>query len=258
MARDCVAHVCLSSSPCAPVPPVPFSFLPDRWTGGLPSLDELAEEAGADACIYASDLPQYLQQHHAGVCMWGSGCQGKRRCCRPLQKVRCNPSRCSQDTCVIKAHNTWNVDTHHLQMPVLCATNSVCWTCLPCPVSKTPVTDADTLHLLESDHPDHQQQLLATHLGQHQQQQAQQLAALQALHSARPALQFNTAFLDSTLSRCRATKTPAEVACLLRASQGSAAAHRAMWAACQPGVHEYQLEAAFVHACLNEGNMQLG
>lgn len=240
------------------MPPAPFSFLPDRWTGGLPSLDELAEEAGADACIYASDLPQYLQQHHAGVCMWGSGCHIKGAAADRCKKVPGHPSRCSQDTCVVKTHNTWNVDKPPEDAPILCAINSLCWTCLPCPVSITPATDADTLHVLESDHPDHQQQLLATHLGQHQQQQAQQLAALQALHSARPALQFNTAFLDSTLNRCRATKTPAEVACLLRASQGSAAAHRAMWAACQPGVYEYQLEAAFVHACLNEGNMQLG
>jgi Xaa-Pro aminopeptidase len=32
--------------------------------------------------------------------------------------------------------------------------------------------------------------------------------------------------LDGTLNRLRAIKTPAEVACLLRASEGSAAAHR--------------------------------
>lgn len=39
----------------------------ELWSGGLPSLDVLAEQAGADACIYAGDLPSYLQQHHAGV-----------------------------------------------------------------------------------------------------------------------------------------------------------------------------------------------
>jgi Xaa-Pro dipeptidase len=38
----------------------------ELWSGGLPSLEVLAEEAGADACIYAQDLPSYLQQHHAG------------------------------------------------------------------------------------------------------------------------------------------------------------------------------------------------
>jgi Xaa-Pro aminopeptidase len=119
-------------------------------------------------------------------------------------------------------------------------------------------TDLDTLHVLESDHPDHQQQLLSTHLGQHQQQQAQQLAALQALHSQQPMLHFNTAFLEAALHRHRAVKTPAEIGCVLRASQGSAAAHRALWAACRPGVYEYQLEAAFVHECLKFGNMQLG
>lgn len=118
--------------------------------------------------------------------------------------------------------------------------------------------DIETLHVLEGDHPDHQEQLLGTRLGQHQQQQAQQLAALQALHAAQPSLSFSTAFLEGTLNRCRATKTAAELGCLLAASQGSAAAHKALWGACQPGVFEYQLEAAFVHECLRYGNMQLG
>lgn len=95
-------------------------------------------------------------------------------------------------------------------------------------------------------------------MGQHQQQQAQQLAALQALHSQQPSLAFNTAFLEGTLNRCRAVKTAAEIACLLEASRGSAAAHKALWASCQPGVFEYQLEAAFVHECLRHGNMPLG
>lgn len=38
----------------------------ELWWGGLPSLDVLAEQAGADDCIYAGDLPKYMQQQHAG------------------------------------------------------------------------------------------------------------------------------------------------------------------------------------------------
>lgn len=38
----------------------------ELWTGGLPSLEALAEAAGADAAIYAHDLPAYVQQHHPG------------------------------------------------------------------------------------------------------------------------------------------------------------------------------------------------
>eukprot|EP00877_Chromochloris_zofingiensis_P013741 jgi/Chrzof1/8620/Cz03g17190.t1 len=34
------------------------------WWGGLPGLDELAEQAGADRCIYVQDLDSYVQQHH--------------------------------------------------------------------------------------------------------------------------------------------------------------------------------------------------
>jgi Xaa-Pro aminopeptidase len=71
-------------------------------------------------------------------------------------------------------------------------------------------------------------------------------------------LNFHTAFLEGTLNRARTLKTAAESACLLKASQGSAAAHKALWAGCQPGMFEYQLEGAFVHECLRQGNMQLG
>ena len=41
--------------------------------------------------------------------------------------------------------------------------------------------------------------------------------------------------LPSTLARCRATKTDAEVACLLRANQVSGAAHMDIWRAARPG-----------------------
>ena len=41
--------------------------------------------------------------------------------------------------------------------------------------------------------------------------------------------------LESTLSRCRAVKTDAEVACLLHANEASGRAHEAMWRACRPG-----------------------
>ncbi|KAF6261161.1 peptidase M24, structural domain-containing protein [Scenedesmus sp. NREL 46B-D3] len=149
------------------------------WWGGLPSLDQLAEQAGADACIYAEDLPSYVQRHHAG-----------------------------------------------------------------------------------------QAQLLALpHFAQHQQQAVQQLAGLQALKAVQSGstnsssagqIQLSTAFLESTLHRCRATKTAAEIGCLLEASCGSSAAHKAMWAACQPGIKEFQLEAAFAHAAGQAGLMQLG
>jgi Xaa-Pro aminopeptidase len=165
------------------------------WWGGLPSLEQLAEQAGADACIYAEDLPSYIQQHHA---------------------------------------------------------------------------DLQTLHILPSDDPQQQAQLLALpHFAQHQQQAVQQLAGLQALQavqsggtngstSSAAQIQLSSAFLESTLHRCRSLKTAAEVGCLLEASRGSALAHKAMWAACKPGLKEYQLEAAFSHAAGQAGLMQLG
>ncbi|WIA40480.1 hypothetical protein OEZ86_013836 [Tetradesmus obliquus] len=169
------------------------------WWGGLPRLDQLAEQAGADACIYAEDLPQYVQQQHA---------------------------------------------------------------------------DVQTLQILPGDDPQQQAQLLGLpHFAQHQQQAVQQLAGLQALQAVKSGgtgstaarssstgqqIQLSTAFLESTLHRCRATKTAAEVGCLMEASRGSAAAHKAMWAACKPGLKEYQLEAAFTHAAGQAGLMQLG
>jgi Xaa-Pro aminopeptidase len=171
------------------------------WWGGLPSLDQLAERAGADACIYAEDLPSYVRQHHA---------------------------------------------------------------------------DVQTLHILPADDPQQQAQLLGLpHFAQHQQQAVQQLAGLQALQalqlssstnggssssssSAAGQIQLSSAFLESTLHRCRASKTAAEVGCLMEASRGSAAAHKAMWAACKPGMKEFQLEAAFSHAAGQAGLMQLG
>ncbi len=51
--------------------------------------------------------------------------------------------------------------------------------------------------------------------------------------------------LESTMGRCRAVKTDAEVACILKANQVSGEAHKAMWRACRPGMFEYQLEAVF-------------
>jgi Xaa-Pro aminopeptidase len=41
--------------------------------------------------------------------------------------------------------------------------------------------------------------------------------------------------LESTLARCRAIKTDAEVACLLEANIASGQAHKAIWRACRPG-----------------------
>eukprot|EP00879_Flechtneria_rotunda_P013073 GHRR01013653.1.p1 GENE.GHRR01013653.1~~GHRR01013653.1.p1 ORF type:complete len:463 (+),score=103.73 GHRR01013653.1:445-1833(+) len=153
------------------------------WSGGLPSLDQIAEEAGADICIYAGDLPNYLQQCHPNV---------------------------------------------------------------------------DTLHILDYDHPDQQQQLLdIPHICQHQPQQVQQLAGLQAAQTVTKC-SFNTAFLNNTLNRCRSLKTAAEVACLLEASKGSAEAHKAIWRACKPGMKEYHLEAAFGHAAGQHGLRHLG
>lgn len=38
----------------------------------------------------------------------------------------------------------------------------------------------------------------------------------------------------------------------------SADAHEAIWRACEPGAYEYQLEAAFVGACMRGGLRQLG
>lgn len=150
------------------------------WWGGLPSLDDLAEQAGADTCIYAHDLPTYLQQQHP---------------------------------------------------------------------------DLTTIHILDLDHPVQQQLLLDhPHVKQHQQQQIQQLEALQGLKDC----QFNTAFLEKTLHRCRSYKTAAEVGCLLEASRGSVAGHKAMWRACRSGMREYQLEAEFVHAAAHHGLLHLG
>eukprot|EP00882_Tetradesmus_deserticola_P029423 GHRQ01032957.1.p1 GENE.GHRQ01032957.1~~GHRQ01032957.1.p1 ORF type:complete len:222 (+),score=54.21 GHRQ01032957.1:955-1620(+) len=125
--------------------------------------------------------------------------------------------------------------------------------------------------MLPADEPQQQAQLLALpHFAQHQQQAVQQLAGLQALQAVRRGstgntnssstgrIQLSTAFLESTLRRCRATKTAAEVGCLLEASRGSSAAHKAMWAACKPGMKEFQLEAVFTHAAGQAGLMQLG
>jgi Xaa-Pro aminopeptidase len=43
--------------------------------------------------------------------------------------------------------------------------------------------------------------------------------------------------IESTLHRCRAFKTPSEVACLLAANVASGRAHMDMWRAAKPGAH---------------------
>ncbi|KAG2435289.1 hypothetical protein HXX76_007365 [Chlamydomonas incerta] len=64
--------------------------------------------------------------------------------------------------------------------------------------------------------------------------------------------------LTSTIDRCRATKTDAEVACLYTASVASGAAHMDMWRACRPGLTEYQLEAVFALSSRCRGAPDLG
>ncbi|PNW86350.1 hypothetical protein CHLRE_02g083065v5 [Chlamydomonas reinhardtii] len=64
--------------------------------------------------------------------------------------------------------------------------------------------------------------------------------------------------LPSTIDRCRATKTDAEVACLYTASVASGAAHMDMWRACRPGLTEFQLEAVFAMSSRCRGAPDLG
>lgn len=158
------------------------------WWGGLPGLDELAEQAGADSCIYASDLPAHLARAAQG----GGG------------------------------------------------------------------TGTPTLHVLPGSDLDSQRALLGLpHVAAHCPSALQQLEGLAAALE-RAGASTSDAFLQPLLHRCRAVKSDAEVACLLAASRGSAAAHRAQWAAAVPGVMEYQLEAAFVAAAGHAGLSQLG
>ncbi len=76
-------------------------------------------------------------------------------------------------------------------------------------------------------------------------------------------VRVTTEMLPTTLDRCRARKSDAEVACLLTANAISGAAHMDMWRACRPGagdrdvtpspvykhhhagLYKYQLEAVF-------------
>lgn len=152
------------------------------WWGGLPSLDDLAEAAGAQRAVYATDLPALLQERHMTGASKGA--------------------------------------------------------------SNGATSGGPTLHVLPHMTPD----LLGAAMAapgapEHA------LAALEALRRAADhGTTFNTAFLEPALSRARAHKTEAEIGCLLQASRGSAAGHRAMWQAARHGIHEYQLEAAFVHA----------
>ncbi|KAF8055939.1 hypothetical protein HT031_006578 [Scenedesmus sp. PABB004] len=115
----------------------------------------------------------------------------------------------------------------------------------------------ETLHVREQDHPDAMAAALALPGARgHQASQAQQLAGLQGAAAAGAVP--SAAFLGAALARARATKTAAEVGCLLAASAGSGAGHAAMWAAAAPGVTEFQLEAAFVHAAALRGLTALG
>lgn len=51
----------------------------------------------------------------------------------------------------------------------------------------------------------------------------------------------------------RRIKSAAEVALMRRAAEVSAAAHKRVIKACRPGMHEYELEAEFVHECKRQG-----
>ncbi|KAI8473827.1 MAG: peptidase M24, structural domain-containing protein [Monoraphidium minutum] len=83
-------------------------------------------------------------------------------------------------------------------------------------------------------------------------------AALAAAGIGGGGARVTTDFLPQALARSRARKTAAEIACLLEANRVSAAAHEAAWAACAPGGFEYELEGAFVGACVAGGLRQLG
>jgi Xaa-Pro aminopeptidase len=59
--------------------------------------------------------------------------------------------------------------------------------------------------------------------------------------------------LSTLLHEQRLFKDPAEVKTMRKAARISAAAHRLLMTLCRPGVGEWELEAAFVHACAERG-----
>lgn len=58
---------------------------------------------------------------------------------------------------------------------------------------------------------------------------------------------------DTLLHERRLIKAKGELATMRRAAGISAAAHRRLMQACRPGLNEQQLEAAFLHACAEQG-----
>ena len=62
--------------------------------------------------------------------------------------------------------------------------------------------------------------------------------------------------LDHYLHDMRLYKSRSEIAAMRRAARISAAAHKRLMRECKPGMKEYELEAAFVHACACKGARQ--
>lgn len=62
--------------------------------------------------------------------------------------------------------------------------------------------------------------------------------------------------LDHYLHDMRLYKSRSEIAAMRRAAKLSAAAHKRLMRECTPGMNEYELEAAFVHACSAKGAKQ--
>ncbi len=59
--------------------------------------------------------------------------------------------------------------------------------------------------------------------------------------------------LDHYLHELRLYKSRSEIALMRRCARISANAHRHLMRVCQPGMHEYQLEAEFIHQCSQAG-----
>jgi Xaa-Pro aminopeptidase len=59
--------------------------------------------------------------------------------------------------------------------------------------------------------------------------------------------------LDHYLHEMRLYKSPAEVQCMRHAAKITAAAHVRLMQTCRPGMHEYELEAEFIHECTTRG-----
>ncbi|GAX84717.1 hypothetical protein CEUSTIGMA_g12139.t1 [Chlamydomonas eustigma] len=172
------------------------------WMGGLPSLDELASEYGADRCAYKDELPVLLKRVHE---MKGRTIHTTNTLASRVQNVIDDTKLQSNDSAMLTSSGR----------------------------------TASSLTIGTAPH-------------------GGDVASSNDSSTISSSSRVIGGLLESTLARCRAIKTEAEVACLLEANIASGQAHKAIWRACHPGLMEYQLEAEFRRTAAYSGCLHVG